>query len=100
MRLHTVTYDLSRQYKTFKAVWGLRNNDLPGAKNLWVNIYGDGALLFTTPSVTNGSAVKPFSVNVSGVQYLKFELCSDYEPSDKIGYWQGLYGMFDPILYR
>lgn len=96
---NTVTYDVEGKYKRIEGIWGLYHNDnQKNGKSLWVKIYGDEKLLYTTPSVTNGSSIKPFSVDITGVKYLKFELCHDFEPSFKIAGKH--YYIYDPILYR
>ncbi|MDR0875396.1 MAG: InlB B-repeat-containing protein [Clostridiales Family XIII bacterium] len=98
-KVNSVTYDINKQYKTFKASWGLMSNNVQENKKLWIKVYGDDKLLLTTTGSENGAALEPININVQGVKYLKFELCSDYLGSDAIYHWE-LYAIFDPILYR
>ncbi|MDR0593579.1 MAG: NPCBM/NEW2 domain-containing protein, partial [Bifidobacteriaceae bacterium] len=99
---NTVTYDIERAYARFTGAWGLQEQSgttMEGGRALWLEIHGDGRLIYTSPEISSGSAVKPIDIDVSGVQYLKFVLCSNIPPSERIPYWTG-YGLFDPILIR
>lgn len=100
---NTVTYDIDKGYAKLTGSWGLRDKcgdaTIRDGKTLWLEIYGDGALIYAAPEVESGSSLKPIEIDVSNVQYLRFNLGTGISPSSAIDHCTA-YGLFDPILHR
>ncbi|MDR1089053.1 MAG: InlB B-repeat-containing protein [Coriobacteriales bacterium] len=93
----TVTYDINKEYGTFSGYWGPLVGK--GNRSFWIEIYGDGKLLYTTPEQKEGSATVPFSVDVSGVRHLTLSIKSSTMEFSH-DWSEYTYAIFDPILTR
>jgi uncharacterized repeat protein (TIGR02543 family) len=92
----SVVYDIAGNYNTLSGIWTYAEME---DGEYWFEVYGDEKLLFTSDKITVGSAVKPFSIDVSGVQLLKLSIQSSYQelgwPNHRVQY-----RIFDPTLHR
>jgi uncharacterized repeat protein (TIGR02543 family) len=79
----TQTYLVDGKYKTFSGKIALGYEDRATAVRVKYQIYGDNVLLYSSPDVTSG--VRPFdiSVDITGVEFLKFERISN-QTSDEM----------------
>jgi hypothetical protein len=99
----TVTYDIDQQYQILTADWGAISAADPDYI-FWVEIYGDNKLLYTTPEQQKGSAAKSFSVDVTGIKYLKLSIkCNHliFSNGTFLSGGRGIkFALFNPTLYR
>jgi uncharacterized repeat protein (TIGR02543 family) len=94
----TVTYDIGGAYRTFSGIFGT-TGDNDEVKHLpTIRIYGDGNLLYTSPPVTEGMRVVPFSFSIAGVRELKLARSGIPDGSDTIE--NSGYTIFNPTLIR
>jgi hypothetical protein len=74
---YNCTYNLNGSYSRLKATYGVcqasSSNDTP----VYIKIYGDDKLLYTSDAIKWDSLPKELDVNISGVQMLKIEFVSD-----------------------
>lgn len=72
-----VTFYLGGKYSKFAGLCAPFFNDRANNKTTVFEIYGDDKLLFTSTALTKGVAPQEFSVDVTGVTYLKIVAKSD-----------------------
>lgn len=67
----SVRYYLGGNYSTFSGTCVTPYSDRDRNVSGYLEIYGDDVLLYTSPTMVSDSAPEPFSVDVSGVTFLK-----------------------------
>ena len=73
----TSTYLLNMQYARLKGNVALYIDDKNTPDELYLHIYGDDKLIYTSGVIATGSFPQDFSVNVTGVVKLKIEITND-----------------------
>ena len=68
------TYMLTQDFTTFSGTIFIGYDDRDIATTCNVRIYGDGELLYDSPTMTKGVRPVDFSVDISGVDELKIEI--------------------------
>ncbi len=66
-----IEYFINGNYDTFTGVCGCSYDERESDLSVYFEIYGDGNLLYTSPTMTKNSVPENFEVNISGVKVLK-----------------------------
>ncbi len=75
------TYMLTEDFSTFTGVLFIGYEDRDSRTTCNVRIYGDGELLYNSPTMTNGVKPVDFSVDIDGVDELKIEINGEWSSS-------------------
>lgn len=70
---YTCEYNLDGKYDLVSGIMLLAKDNQNQKYNTYFKAYGDGKLLYTSPSLKSGDLPEEISFNVSGIQKLKFE---------------------------
>lgn len=88
------SYMLTEDYSTFSGTLFIDYEDRSSRTTCSVRVYGDGELLYSSPTMTAGVQPVDFSVDISGVDELKLEVNGKWSSSYS---WLGVY-IADPYL--
>lgn len=67
----SATYYIAGKYNVFSGVCAVRYNRRNETNSAYFEVYGDDVLLFTSNTMTRGSEIQPFTVDITGVTHLK-----------------------------
>lgn len=82
----SMSFLTSYEYSKLTGTVFLRENKQNTKYLSWIKIYGDDLLLYTSPNISAGSMPVPFSIDVSGVNVLKFVVeCDEKGTYGQIG---------------
>ena len=68
----SISFLTNYDYEVLTGTVFLRKQSQNTSYKAWTKIYGDGLLLYSSPSMTAGSMPEAFSVDISGVRVLEF----------------------------
>ena len=88
------SYMLTEDYSTFSGTLFIAYENRDSATTCNVRIYGDGELLYNSPTLTKGVKPVSFSVDIRGVDELKIEINGKWSSSYA---WLGVY-LADGVL--
>lgn len=92
---YSITYNLDSKFTTFSGVVGYPQIPINPVYTPWYTkyfeIYGDGRLLFRSPSMNKSTAPVPFSIDVTGVRALTISWPGTEGPNEAAT-------LFDPAL--
>lgn len=80
-----ISYTLSGKYNKLSGTLFVDQDDKNDEGTMFFEIYGDGALIYTSPNFARGFLPQEFDVDITGVQNLKLKFyCTDWAPDVNI----------------
>lgn len=84
-----ISYILSGKYNKLSGTLFVDQDDKNDEGTMFFEIYGDGALLYTSPNFARGFLPQAFEVDITGVQNMKLKFyCTDWAPDVNISDFQ------------